>query len=100
MTAVRSTLRAETRKTGPSPVVRLRILRDLGELLYDDLNKAELFITMFYMKFSPETRILNMRTRVTTGRCCCVADASNARRWTRMDWFSASSQLSILKRRA
>jgi sigma-B regulation protein RsbU (phosphoserine phosphatase) len=58
MTAVRSTLRAETRKTGPSPVGPARILRDLGELLYDDLNKAELFITMFYMKFSPETRIL------------------------------------------
>jgi sigma-B regulation protein RsbU (phosphoserine phosphatase) len=33
-------------------------LRDLNELLYDDLNKAELFITMFYMKFNPETRIL------------------------------------------
>jgi sigma-B regulation protein RsbU (phosphoserine phosphatase) len=58
MTAVRSTLRAETRKTGPSPVGPARILRDLGELLYDDLNKSELFITMFYMKFSPETRIL------------------------------------------
>ena len=58
MTAVRSTLRAETRKVAPSPVGPARILRDLGELLYDDLNKAELFITMFYMKFSPETRIL------------------------------------------
>jgi sigma-B regulation protein RsbU (phosphoserine phosphatase) len=58
MTAVRSTLRAETRKTGRSPVGPARVLRDLNELLYDDLNKAELFITMFYMKFNPETRIL------------------------------------------
>jgi sigma-B regulation protein RsbU (phosphoserine phosphatase) len=26
--------------------------------LYDDLNKAELFITMFYLKFLPECRVL------------------------------------------
>ncbi len=80
MTAVRSTLRAETRKTGPSPVGPARILRDLGELLYDDLNKAELFITMFYMKFSPETRILkyanaghNWALLLRCGRLECTA---------------------------
>jgi len=35
------------------------MLRVLNALLYDDLNKAELFITMFYMKYNPATRQLS-----------------------------------------
>jgi len=30
-------------------------LRDLNQLLSDDLNKAELFITMFYLKYLPDS---------------------------------------------
>jgi sigma-B regulation protein RsbU (phosphoserine phosphatase) len=58
MTEVRSTLRAEARKRTGAPVGVAQVLRDLNELLYDDLNKAELFITMFHLKFLPETRNL------------------------------------------
>ncbi len=58
MTAVRSTLRAETRRTASTPMGPARILGDLSELLFDDLDKAELFITMMYMKFIPDTRLL------------------------------------------
>ncbi len=57
MTEVRSTLRAEARNAGAS-VGPAEILRDLNELLHDDLTKSELFITMFYMKFQPERRML------------------------------------------
>lgn len=35
------------------------ILRVLNALLYEDLNRAELFITMFYMKYNPATRRLS-----------------------------------------
>ncbi len=35
-----------------------QVLRDLNELLCDDLTEAELFITMFYFSFLPETRTL------------------------------------------
>ncbi|TAL46551.1 MAG: PAS domain-containing protein [Methylovulum sp.] len=35
------------------------ILRALNALLYDDLSRAELFITMFYMKYNPITRKLS-----------------------------------------
>ncbi len=56
MTEVRSTLRAETRKTaGAGPA---QVLRDLNELLHQDLTRAELFITMFYFRFLPEQRLL------------------------------------------
>lgn len=58
MTEVRSTLRAEARYRKAAPVGPAQALRDLNELLYDDLNKAELFITMFYLKFLPECRTL------------------------------------------
>jgi sigma-B regulation protein RsbU (phosphoserine phosphatase) len=58
MTEVRSTLRAETRKASVIPLGPAQVLRDLNELLHDDLSKAELFITMFYLKFLPETRTL------------------------------------------
>ncbi len=56
MTEVRSTLRAETRKTtGAGPA---QVLRDLNELLHQDLTRADLFITMFYFRFLPEQRLL------------------------------------------
>ena len=58
MTEVRSTLRAETRKTTAVPSGPAQVLRDLNDLLCDDLTKAELFITMFYFSFLPETRTL------------------------------------------
>ena len=58
MTEVRSTLRAETRKTTAIPSGPAQILRDLNDLLCDDLTKAELFITMFYFSYLPDTRTL------------------------------------------
>lgn len=58
MTEVRSTLRAESRKTSAVPIGPAQILRDVNDLLYDDLTRAELFITMFYVIFLPETRTL------------------------------------------
>jgi sigma-B regulation protein RsbU (phosphoserine phosphatase) len=58
MIEVRSTLRAETRRVAEAPVGPATILRDLNELLFDDLNRAELFITMFYFKYFPDSRIL------------------------------------------
>ena len=60
MAEARSTLRAETRNAGngrgdhgPS-----EILRVLNELLYDDLDGADLFISMFYLRYDPVGRIL------------------------------------------
>lgn len=58
MTEVRSALRAEVRRKFEAPTGPAQVLRDLNELLYDDLNKAELFMTMFHLKFQPETRTL------------------------------------------
>ncbi len=58
MIEVRSTLRAETRKVVEAPMGPATILRDLNQLLFDDLNKAELFITMFYLKYFPDSRTL------------------------------------------
>jgi sigma-B regulation protein RsbU (phosphoserine phosphatase) len=55
---MRSTLRAETRRVAEAPMGPATILRDLNELLFDDLNKAELFITMFYLKYFPDSRTL------------------------------------------
>ncbi len=58
MTEVRSTLRAETRRSIGAPTGPAQVLRDLNELLYHDLTRAELFITMFYFRFLSETRTL------------------------------------------
>jgi sigma-B regulation protein RsbU (phosphoserine phosphatase) len=58
MTEVRSTLRAETRKATAIPSGPAQVLRDLNDLLCDDLTKAELFITMFYLSYLPDTRTL------------------------------------------
>lgn len=60
MTETRSALRAKTlaahseeRRLGPS-----EILTDLNELLFEDLNGAELFITMLFVQFDLVTRRL------------------------------------------
>jgi sigma-B regulation protein RsbU (phosphoserine phosphatase) len=58
MIEVRSTLRAASRGVAEAPMGPATILRDLNELLFDDLNRAELFITMFYFKYFPDSRIL------------------------------------------
>jgi len=60
MTEMRSTLKAETRKTPdcPSPQSAAEVLRALNHLLYEDLCAAELFITMFYLKYDLRRRLL------------------------------------------
>lgn len=58
MAEVRSTLRAQTRKAAGVPVGPAQVLRDLNELLYDDLTRAESFITMFYLKYLSDIRTL------------------------------------------
>ncbi len=56
MTEVRSMVRARARQ---SPVVHpARLLHDLNELLYEDLTRSDLFITMFSCRFEPEERAL------------------------------------------
>lgn len=54
MTEARSVIRAQAR-SGGSPAA---IVAALNELLYDDLTRAELFITMFYASYAPATRTL------------------------------------------
>lgn len=58
MTEVRSTLRAETRKATNALSGPAELLRDLNDLLHEDLFAADLFITMFYCRFLPRTRTL------------------------------------------
>ena len=58
MTEVRSTLRVEARKA-TSSASPAEVLRDLNELLYDDLTRSESFITMLYVKFDPQRRRLS-----------------------------------------
>ncbi len=55
MSEVRTLLRAEANSLR-SP---RDILETLNILLYDDLTRAELFITMFYVKYNAETGILS-----------------------------------------
>jgi sigma-B regulation protein RsbU (phosphoserine phosphatase) len=55
MAEARSTLRAETRRTMTGPAT---LLSDLNELLFDDLDGADLFITLFYLRFDTGTREL------------------------------------------
>jgi sigma-B regulation protein RsbU (phosphoserine phosphatase) len=54
MAETRSALRAQTALTKRSG----KILSDLNDLLYDDLTRAELFISMFYAKYSVDGRLL------------------------------------------
>ena len=64
----RSTLKAEAMRIVPiqndsDKLIRRTstadILHALNALLYDDLSRAELFITMFYMNYNPPTRQLS-----------------------------------------
>lgn len=54
MVEARSFLRAKVRSTGSAG----KMLANLNELLYEDLTRAELFITMFYAKYNAKSRIL------------------------------------------
>ncbi len=60
MTEMRSTLKAETRKTpaGAAQQSAAEVLRALNQLLYEDLSAAELFITMFYLKYDLGRRLV------------------------------------------
>jgi phosphoserine phosphatase RsbU/P len=54
MVEARSFLRAKVHTTASAG----KMLATLNELLYDDLTRAELFITMFYLKYNAESRML------------------------------------------
>jgi len=54
MVEARSFLRAKVHSTDSAG----KMLATLNELLYDDLTRAELFITMFYVKYNSESRLL------------------------------------------
>jgi sigma-B regulation protein RsbU (phosphoserine phosphatase) len=54
MAETRSVLRAEVYAAGSAG----KILANLNRLLYEDLTRAELFITMFYAKYNASTRQL------------------------------------------
>lgn len=60
MAELRSALKAETLRKQSEQVDRsvARILSTLNELLFDDLNNANLFITMFYLRYHLITRRL------------------------------------------
>ncbi|MGC1860766.1 MAG: PP2C family protein-serine/threonine phosphatase [Methylocystis sp.] len=58
MAGVRSALRAEARKAAGALPGPAQVLSDLNEILYEDLTNAELFLTMFYLKFQSGTRTL------------------------------------------
>lgn len=54
MVEARSFLRAKVHSTGSAG----KMLATLNELLYEDLTKSELFITMFYVKYNAERQLL------------------------------------------
>jgi sigma-B regulation protein RsbU (phosphoserine phosphatase) len=54
MVETRSVLRAQFHSTDSTG----NILAVLNELLYEDLNRAELFISMFYIKYNADNRLL------------------------------------------
>lgn len=54
MVEARSFLRAKVHSTGSVG----KMLATLNELLYEDLTRAELFITMFYVKYNSESQVL------------------------------------------
>lgn len=60
MAELRSALKAETLRLREEPVGHSvpRILRTLNELLFEDLNNANLFISMFYLRYHTTTRQL------------------------------------------
>lgn len=59
MTVVRSMLRAEARKGLHHRLRPAAVLKDLNELLHDDLTRAELFITMIYCRYEPDKRLFS-----------------------------------------
>lgn len=60
MVEARSALKAETRRIldGPPGHGAAQILCAMNELLHEDLNGADLFITMFYVRYDPVSRRL------------------------------------------
>ncbi len=54
MTEVRSLVRAAFR--GPANAHPASVLSDLNELLHQDLDRSELFITMFFCRYEPGSR--------------------------------------------
>ncbi len=56
MAGVRNTLKSEAHKSNPLQPDHgpAEILLALNELLYDDLNGSDLFISMFYMRYDPK----------------------------------------------
>ena len=58
MAEMRSTLKAEIRRDRKRQARIGEILNALNDVLYSDLNGAELFITMFYLRYELETRRL------------------------------------------
>jgi len=60
MAGVRSALKAETRKLNPmqAHLGAAEILSELNELLYEDLDGSGLFISMFYLRYTPSLRHL------------------------------------------
>lgn len=56
MTEVRSMVRAQSRR--PASAHPAHMLRELNELLYEDLDRSELFITMFFCRYESTTRRL------------------------------------------
>ncbi len=59
MAEMRSTLKGELRRSHASSVSTAHLLQALNELLYADLNGADLFITMFYLRYHRKTRQLS-----------------------------------------
>lgn len=58
MSEMRSTLKAELRRADPMTQSVAELLTALNELLFADLDGAELFITLFYMRYQRSTRQL------------------------------------------
>lgn len=58
MAEMRSTLKGELRRSHASSVSTAHLLHALNELLYADLDGAELFISMFYLRYHRKTREL------------------------------------------
>ena len=59
MAEMRSALKAEIRRDQARPASCSDILTTLNEVLFTDLDGADLFITMFYMRINRKTRQLN-----------------------------------------
>ena len=83
MSELRSTLKAEIRRNRSRPLGPAELLSALNYLLHGDLSEADLFITMFYLRYDPATRALTYanagHNRVLLLRrdatVCCELDA-------------------------